>query len=294
MSVLTLPLFSSHLLRCVTSTQGLMTEREYHRCPPEDQPEQQQRYLVQCLDNKSHEDLVRSVHESWQLLRRESALLRLCLALQRHNCAIEFKALMRLGAPEQTASTVATAPEAKPQDANRACQRLFVDAKEKEQLRGMLERMKVERETAGCTFQPSLCARHSVPSSQISTPSEPRDTHSTPVSAYKRLYQDSQRKLSTQRLRETERLESETRECTFKPQVKRSQTPQPAGDRCAQLHQKHAQNLHRRRREELSRSSMEIQGLTFTPTLTPYQAPVRASQDPPVRLKPRAQAVRLT
>lgn len=294
MSVLTLPLFSSHLLRMVNCTQGLLAESEYRRCPSEDQPDLQQSYLAQCLERRSHEDLAKSVHRAWLLLRKETALLRLILALKRHNSCLELQALLRWGNCKHTASTVSSGQESKRVDAERACQRLFADAREKEQLQGVLSKMKAQRETAGCTFQPSLCSRSSVPGSRSSTPSRPKENSPLKDSAFDRLYQHGQQRLSSQRLREAEQLANETRDCTFQPQVIRSQTPQPASDRCVQLHQSHAQSLHRRRRQELNRASLELQGLTFAPALTPYQPPAQVSRDPPVRLKPRSQAVKLS
>ena len=234
------------------------------------------------------------MHKAWLLLRKETALLRLTLALKRHNSCIEQQALLRWGSGKQTASTVSSGPESKRVEAERACQRLFADAREKEQLRGLIDRMKVERETVGCTFKPTLCSRSSVPGSRSSTPSRPKENQPMSDSAFERLYQDGQLKLSSQRLREAEHRNSETRDCTFQPQVIRSQTPQPSSDRCVQLHQRHAQTLHRRRRQELSRASLELQGATFSPALTPYQPQAQSTPGPPVRLKPRSQAAKLT
>ena len=263
-----------------------------------------------------------------QMMRENHALARGVIPSMCQSTAYSFDSAV--SAPEAQRAPLAQSQEVSP--AISACERLFSAARSKEQAHILRERIRTEQATAGCTFRPdtasssqsflSLQSSHVV--SRTSTPSKPRQKSSEELAAeecsfsptiisrpstsnpggspFTRLYSHDKSKRNQQRLKEAEKQAKETQDCTFKPAVLRSVTPEP--QRYEQLHevrltQNYAHILQRRRLKELNHSEMETRGLTFKPTVnkyTPVAQPVKANVEEvksaePVRLKPQKAAV---
>ena len=209
------------------------------------------------------------------------------------------------------------APLSFTRDPSGSChERLYSNAKEKKDVQTLFARVKVERETVGCTFKPdtasstlsfanSLNCSAFYPSRNSTPCKSPEGGSSAPgppqLSPFERLYQQDREKRNSQRLREAERHEKETEKCTFQPKVLRSRTPEPRGPRYEQLHdvsdsQHYAKILQKRRTQELRQSEMELQGLSFVPALSSYKPKVKketgevgavGKERGALRLKPR-------
>lgn len=89
------------------------------------------------------------------------------------------------------------------------CERLFAESKDKDELRAFYTRVRTARETAGCTFHPSILRRSS----------EQRE------SVHERLYRHSRAQSASKRRDELAQHNKETQQCTFQPTVLRPRTP---------------------------------------------------------------------
>lgn len=264
--------FRTHLHNTVCAMQGLLTTPERRLCPQ--RPDLQPAFLAQVLGaHSSHQELAAQIRVAWKALRREKALSRLISRLSRTREHSLLRAVERWkvalvvqrmrsslepeNRPGKTVSvstthsfdssftTPVTHQRTQSLDNGTSCwERLFAESKDKDEIRAFQTRIRAARETAGCTFQPSVLLRRSEKAGNV----------------HERLYRHSRAHSASKRRDELAQLSKEKLQCTFQPAVLRPRTPDAR--RWERLHevkdmQLHCKRLQTQRLQELDKLQRE-------------------------------------
>lgn len=230
--------FRAHLRSTVSPIQGLITAQENRLCPK--RLDEQSAFLAQVLGTRSsHEELAAQIQVAWKMLRREQALTRLISglgrardrtllrAVERWKVALVAQRMRNLlvvtgnrpakgvsGSASHSFDSSLTIPVAHQRTQSfdnsvSCCERLFAESKDKYELRSFYARIRAERETVGCTFQPSVLRR----------------SFEQADSVHERLYRHSRASSANRRHEEIAQISKEMQQCSFQPAVLRPRTP---------------------------------------------------------------------